>query len=232
MMTSSNGNIFCVTSLCAGNSPVAGEFPSQKPVTRMCYVSLICAWINVWVNNREVGDLRRHCAHYHVTVIFPVTLRALGAILWEVTRQRVQLIRCDALCNTIYRIHHALGFVVSLFVWGWIYQSFLVGSSDLIFPQFTRFTSQALGQSCDCPSVCVLNLVDMSKSTCTTPHLSTQHSNSVHNKWDVLCSMRPRLQCSWAAVWPTKRLVWRSLNSYGSRQHRIWEIPIKNVFHR
>ena len=28
--------------------------------------SLICAWINDWVNNREAGDLRRHCAHYDV----------------------------------------------------------------------------------------------------------------------------------------------------------------------
>ena len=26
--------------------------------------SLICAWINGWVNNDEVGDLRRHRAHY------------------------------------------------------------------------------------------------------------------------------------------------------------------------
>ena len=34
MMTSSNGNIFRVTGLCAGNSPVTGEFPSQRSVTR------------------------------------------------------------------------------------------------------------------------------------------------------------------------------------------------------
>ena len=35
MITSSNGNIFRVTdNLCAGNSPVPGEFPSQRPVTR------------------------------------------------------------------------------------------------------------------------------------------------------------------------------------------------------
>ena len=31
--------------------------------------SLICARINGWVNNREVGDLRRHPAHYDVTVM-------------------------------------------------------------------------------------------------------------------------------------------------------------------
>ena len=30
---------------------------------------LICAWINVWANNREAGDLRRHRAHYEVTVM-------------------------------------------------------------------------------------------------------------------------------------------------------------------
>ena len=33
--------------------------------------SLICAWINAWVNNRETGDVRRHRAHYDVIVISP-----------------------------------------------------------------------------------------------------------------------------------------------------------------
>ena len=32
--------------------------------------SLICAWINGWVNNDETGDLRRHRAHYDVTVMW------------------------------------------------------------------------------------------------------------------------------------------------------------------
>ena len=31
--------------------------------------SLICTWINGWVNNREAGDLRRHRAHYDVIVM-------------------------------------------------------------------------------------------------------------------------------------------------------------------
>ena len=31
--------------------------------------SLICAWISAWVNNREAGDLGRHCAHYVVIVL-------------------------------------------------------------------------------------------------------------------------------------------------------------------
>ena len=31
--------------------------------------SLICAWLNGWVNNREASDLRRHRAHYDVIVM-------------------------------------------------------------------------------------------------------------------------------------------------------------------
>ena len=34
MITSSNGNIFRVTGLCVGNSPVTDDFPAQRPVTR------------------------------------------------------------------------------------------------------------------------------------------------------------------------------------------------------
>ena len=31
--------------------------------------SLICDWINSWVNNRDVGDLRRYRAHYDYIVL-------------------------------------------------------------------------------------------------------------------------------------------------------------------
>ena len=31
--------------------------------------SLICVWINGWVNSREAGDLRRYRVHYDVTVM-------------------------------------------------------------------------------------------------------------------------------------------------------------------
>ena len=57
--------------ICAGNSPVTGEFPAQRPVTRSFDVFFyICARINGWVNNGEAGDLRRYCAHYDVTVMW------------------------------------------------------------------------------------------------------------------------------------------------------------------
>ena len=55
--------------ICAGNSPVPGEFPSQRPVMRSLMFSLICVRINDWVNNREAGDLRRYRAHNDVIVM-------------------------------------------------------------------------------------------------------------------------------------------------------------------
>ena len=56
--------------ICAGNSPVPGEFPHKGQWRRALMFTLICVWINGCVNNREAGDLRRYCAHYGVTVMF------------------------------------------------------------------------------------------------------------------------------------------------------------------
>ena len=67
---SSNGNIFRVTGLlCAGNSPVTGEFPAQRPVTRSFDVFFDLQPNNGWVSKREASDLGRHRAHYDVTVM-------------------------------------------------------------------------------------------------------------------------------------------------------------------
>ena len=41
--------------------------------------SSICSWINGWENKREAGDLRRHRAHYDVTIMFSLLpLRVLS----------------------------------------------------------------------------------------------------------------------------------------------------------
>ena len=60
MMTSSNGNIFRVT------GPLCGEFTGHRGALMF---SLICAWTNLWTNNRDAGDLRRHRAQYDATVM-------------------------------------------------------------------------------------------------------------------------------------------------------------------
>ena len=55
--------------ICAGNSPVPGEFPTQRPVTRSFDVFFDLRLNNGWVNNREAGGLRRHRGHNDVTVM-------------------------------------------------------------------------------------------------------------------------------------------------------------------
>ena len=51
------------------NSPHKGQWRGAL------MFSLICVWINGWVNNREAGDLRCHRAHYDVTVMMSLCLK-------------------------------------------------------------------------------------------------------------------------------------------------------------
>ena len=48
-------------------SPV--NFPHKGLWRETLMFSLNCAWINVWVNTQDAGDLRRHRANYDVTVM-------------------------------------------------------------------------------------------------------------------------------------------------------------------
>ena len=69
MMTSSIWNIFPrYLPFVRGihRSPVNSPHKGQWHGTLI--FSLICAWINDWVNNRKVGDLRRH-RHFDVIVL-------------------------------------------------------------------------------------------------------------------------------------------------------------------
>ena len=68
--------------LCAGNSPVTGEFPSQRPVTGSFDVFID------WVNDYKAGDLGRHRVPYYVIVMFlktvtwPCTLWGWASLFW------------------------------------------------------------------------------------------------------------------------------------------------------
>ena len=68
-MKSWNGNIFRVTGPLWGNTPVTSGFPSQRPVTRSFDVFLDLRLNKRSLNNRDGGDLRRHCAHCDVAVM-------------------------------------------------------------------------------------------------------------------------------------------------------------------
>ena len=98
MMTSSNGNIFCVT------GPLCGEFTGHRwlPLTKasdaeLWYYLWSQPWINSWVNNREAGDLRRHRAHYDVIVIFL-------QLTWPLTSHVSDFIATCSLSTSLYAV--------------------------------------------------------------------------------------------------------------------------------
>ena len=69
MMTSSNGSISALLAICAGNSPVTGEFPAQSPVT-VSFEFFFDLRLNKLLS--EAGDCRRHRTHYDVTVMLRI----------------------------------------------------------------------------------------------------------------------------------------------------------------
>ena len=58
---------YALLTLCTGNSLVAGEFPSQIPVTRIFDV-----FFDLHMNKRLSERWRRHRVHYDVTVMHAV----------------------------------------------------------------------------------------------------------------------------------------------------------------
>ena len=70
MITSSNDNIFRVTGPLWRDTTDHRWIPPNKGMWRGALMfSLISAWTNGCTNNRDAGDLRRHRAHYDVTVM-------------------------------------------------------------------------------------------------------------------------------------------------------------------
>ena len=51
--------------------------------------SLICAWMNGWVNIHQAGDLRRHRAHYYVTVMITVQPMAASLVFGQLSNYTI-----------------------------------------------------------------------------------------------------------------------------------------------
>ena len=85
------------------NSPHKGQW------RQALMFSLICAGINGWINNREAGDLRRHRAHYDVTVMDKLFIKlhwTSDKLQSIVVTQGVQEYWCRICCPWITSLYH------------------------------------------------------------------------------------------------------------------------------
>ena len=100
MGTSSNENIFRVTGhLCR---EITGHrwIPHIKASeAEHLMFSLICTWINGWVNNREAGDFRWICAHYDVTVMRRKMISLVLSAIMLVVCSGAEDCSCRAACR-------------------------------------------------------------------------------------------------------------------------------------
>ena len=65
----------------ARNSPVLVNYPHKGQWRRALMFSLMCVWINGWVNKRDFGDLIHHRAHYDVIVMLWRLWSVCGLVL-------------------------------------------------------------------------------------------------------------------------------------------------------
>ena len=83
--------------------------------------SLICVWINGWVNNREAGDLRRYRAHYDVTVMvrfeFKMSFGVISYIATTISGLQFPFDYCCDINNVkhMYRMGKSIVKVQSIF---------------------------------------------------------------------------------------------------------------------
>ena len=85
------------------NSPHSGQWCGAL------MFSLICAWINGRVNNRETGDLRCHCTHYDIFVMSWLTTHwfyfvKLGNLNFE--------LNCESVTWFFVRFIHGCGILI------------------------------------------------------------------------------------------------------------------------
>ena len=115
--------------LCAGNSPVPVNSPHKGQWRGALIFSLICAWINDWVNNRETDEFRRHRGHYDVNAMDITALYSL----WEVILQQNTLTLMRGIVLPNRRIYiHFLRFVY-IVTTQLVEKAFLVKNNEQLF---------------------------------------------------------------------------------------------------
>ena len=97
MTTWSNGHFSALLAIWPVNSLRKSQW------RRAWMFSLICAWINGWVNNSEAGDLRRHRAHYDVIVMFFFVVAIVVVIVVAIIIQNIDSWK-NFHCNPVWHI--------------------------------------------------------------------------------------------------------------------------------
>ena len=77
-----------------GNSPHKGQWRGAL------MISLICVWINDWVNNRKAGDLRRYRGHYDVIVMYTIHMQQFNHT-WDNKNASFQSYLCGKGCYNV-----------------------------------------------------------------------------------------------------------------------------------
>ena len=109
--------------ICAGNSPITRWIPHTKASGAELFMfSLLCAWINGWVNNGEAGDLRRQCARYDVTVMMKERFRfakLTDQLLFKTRHRQIVTIFVHSWGTTMQGLYNKVisVYVYSTFVW-------------------------------------------------------------------------------------------------------------------
>ena len=104
------------------NSPHKGQWRGALMLL------LICAWTNNWVNNSEAGDLRRHRAHYDVSVMHLQKRHICW--FWVFTKNTPCFL--FLLCSVVTNLRNTqYDFVADMGVSLWLINLYSAGSVDI-----------------------------------------------------------------------------------------------------
>ena len=125
--------------LCGGIHRSSVNSPHKGQWRGALMFSLICAWINGRVNNRETGDLRRHLAHYDVIVMKKIARKSRPIQCVELDHQsgsRKQ--HCWKFWNPIERMCQCIKWLRIRYKW--LHPFWSVGCNYFSIPKLQRFS--------------------------------------------------------------------------------------------
>ena len=112
--------------LCAGNSLVPVNSPHKGQWRGALMFSLICAWINGWVSNREAGDLRHHHAYYDATVMLIPRICIHGVITVLADGLKFSMVKSGRI--NVYTLCLFYPFGEATAQWCWWFRKFKIQS--------------------------------------------------------------------------------------------------------